>query len=663
MKLGKKIINFINSFRKPLWFQWSLFPKEGNPPTHSVLEILIYILICFICYFLYYGFNEIPYSTYNLNIDKLSYVRSVNSVITEDTTYYFHYQVSEVDLTIPRTTMEINDTIDVYNTKIWEDSLEIKGINHISEETDTLIQTGLTPYWNAILDFYAPYGHEIVRLLKYNHDKHYDNSICESLKGMLSETEGHRFPFDRLKVRDPNKWMHRYYFGLSSNISKKEKEKVVKQWEDSMDEHDFSTQIHGIKKEGDRLLYYIDHYSATNTLHNYVENGSIRIWDSSPLVSYVSLQPPGWFNLYDISQGWFDIRLNTQTIDSVALTINFVGATEFFPMNPEPDEKGSNYIMFVDPYKIHQIRKKGLVFFAKFKELENRQNIRCFAVTAIFSGLLIVLITFFVLGLYRAPRIIRKTARYDDMQKWFAYQRRHNANVFDVFFKDKENISDENIMNVIKDVVKFFDLPLPVIQDKCESIAKIMTSENGNECEVYYDWKLMEKAGINNTDTLRLSFAHELSHQVLYNTRFLLFENELWVQELAADMLVGAFSAIGDDVATGKYKYVLRQLPASMTHPNGSLRAAIVEYGREYITRLREQQNKVSNIQEVLKGLPAFVYEHYQELHESWDDVQLEDEEEDCPVEPPPIDYESLPDTNLLKQYYMKYKKDKEDDI
>ena len=246
---------------------------------------------------------------------------------------------------------------------------------------------------------------------------------------------------------------------------------------------------------------------------------------------------------------------------------------------------------------------------------------------------------------------------------WFAHLRKHNANIFDVFFKDKENISDNDIVITIKDVATFFGLPMPAISDKCSTIAEVMTSDNAVECELFYSRQMMEKAGINNIDTLRLSLVHELSHQVLYKTRFLLFENELWVQELAADMLVGAFSAIGNDVATGKYKYVLRQLPASMTHPDGSLRAAIVEYGREYITRLRERQNKVSNIQEVLKGLPAFVYEHYQELKESWDDLQLEEEQENSPTVTAPINYESLPETNLLKQYYMKYKKDKEDDI
>lgn len=252
---------------------------------------------------------------------------------------------------------------------------------------------------------------------------------------------------------------------------------------------------------------------------------------------------------------------------------------------------------------------------------------------------------------------------YEDTERWLAYLRRHNVNIFNVFFKDKDNISDDDIIATIKDVATFFGLPIPTISDKCSTIAEVMTSDNATECELFYSKQILEKAGINNIDTLRLSLVHELSHQILYNTRFLLFENELWVQELAADMMVGAFSAMGNDVATGKYKYVLRQLPASMTHPDGTLRAVIVEYGREYITKLGDQQKEVNNIQEVLKGLPAFVYSHYQELQESWDNVRWEDEQEESLVEAAPIDYESLPNTNLIKQYYLKHKGSKEDEI
>ena len=253
-------------------------------------------------------------------------------------------------------------------------------------------------------------------------------------------------------------------------------------------------------------------------------------------------------------------------------------------------------------------------------------------------------------------------SQYDDMHRWLAYLRRHNANIFDVFFKDVETISNDDIIATAEGVAKFFDLSVPILHEKCETIAEVMVGDQKTECELYYNWQLMEKAGINNSDTLLLFVVHELSHQLLHQTRFLLFENELWMQELAADMIVGAFSTIGTDVATGKYKYVLKQLPASLSHPNGKFRAAIVEYGREYATTLKER-GELNGIQNVLQGLPAFIYSHYRELKESWSAVRMEDVADGDDVEAISIDYESLPDTNLLKQYYLKNVKSKKNEI
>lgn len=254
-----------------------------------------------------------------------------------------------------------------------------------------------------------------------------------------------------------------------------------------------------------------------------------------------------------------------------------------------------------------------------------------------------------------------------DSMFWVKFVRRHKAGIIDALFLDKDyDIKKEDIIGTIKQVADFFELPVPVIRERAETMAEVMTSENATECELYYNWREMEKSGINNREALKLAFLHELSHQYLYKTRFLLFENELWIQELAADLLVGGFSVLNGDVATGKYKYVVSTQKASLTHPDGKLREEIVVYGREYVEQLLRQK-RYSGIEDILSGFPAFVYSHYQELEESWDNISLEDalEEQKKPVEHTPIDYESLPDTNLLKQYWLKHKnnKTKEDDI
>ena len=247
-----------------------------------------------------------------------------------------------------------------------------------------------------------------------------------------------------------------------------------------------------------------------------------------------------------------------------------------------------------------------------------------------------------------------------DPMFWVKFVRRHKAGIIDALFLDKDyDIKEDDIKVTIKQVADFFELPVPVIKERAETIAEVVTSENAAECELYYNWRKMEKSGINNREALKLAFLHELSHQYLYKTRFLLFENELWIQELAADLLVGGFSVLNGDVATGKYKYVVSTQKASLTHPDGKLREKIVVYGREYVEQLLRQK-RYSGIKDILTGLPAFVYSHYQELQESWEAISLEDmmKDEEKPVERP-IDYESLPETNLLKQYWLKHKDDK----
>ena len=58
-------------------------------------------------------------------------------------------------------------------------------------------------------------------------------------------------------------------------------------------------------------------------------------------------------------------------------------------------------------------------------------------------------------------------------QQWLTYIRRHNANFFDVFFKDLENITDADFIIVIKEIATFFGISVPVLQDKCSTILEI----------------------------------------------------------------------------------------------------------------------------------------------------------------------------------------------
>ena len=115
---------------------------------------------------------------------------------------------------------------------------------------------------------------------------------------------------------------------------------------------------------------------------------------------------PGWFTLHDISQGYYNIELHSASIDSIHLTIDFVGAVSLWP-SVEPDVMRGTSISYTDPFKILKIRNEGLQLYFESKELANKQTIRVFAVTALLSGLVIILITFLILGCHRGLRAMK----------------------------------------------------------------------------------------------------------------------------------------------------------------------------------------------------------------------------------------------------------------
>ena len=239
---------------------------------------------------------------------------------------------------------------------------------------------------------------------------------------------------------------------------------------------------------------------------------------------------------------------------------------------------------------------------------------------------------------------------YDSIE-WMKHTRRHTANVFNALFFDQESIGDDDIVSIIADVADFFSLPLPVISDKCETFAEILLREDSDKVELSYNIEMLRKVGINNKDAFTLCFVHEVVHQVLLSYQFELFCNERWIQELAADLTAGLY-AESHSLATGKFLYALSRQRYSITHPDGALRKEIVEYGRSYLAHMSDDGEKL--IQTVVKSMPAFVYTHYDMLRQDWDEALSEFE--GWPSKPKPIDIETLPDSNLIKQAVIKYK-------
>ncbi|WP_300761898.1 hypothetical protein [uncultured Parabacteroides sp.] len=239
------------------------------------------------------------------------------------------------------------------------------------------------------------------------------------------------------------------------------------------------------------------------------------------------------------------------------------------------------------------------------------------------------------------------------MNKWMKHTRRHEANIFNALFYDQEAVNEEAVHTILSRVASFFDLPIPLLHGQCESMAKIMTSDDANQCELYYNMRMLNDVGINNLDAMHLCLVHEMAHQVLRDYKFRLFHNEKWIQELAADLIVGAYSQI-HDIASGKYKYAVSIQKASLTHPDGLLRKSVIDFSRQSYELSSE--GRLETIHQSLRTLPYFIFSHFDELRKGWNQVCDE-------LEHPPVvqrtNIEDLPDSNLLKQMVLKYKQQK----
>ncbi len=131
-----------------------------------------------------------------------------------------------------------------------------------------------------------------------------------------------------------------------------------------------------------------------------------RVWFLPPGWKYLStmISKPSWFSFEDISQQYYEIKLRTYDIDSTTLSVDFCGVAEFSQMIPEPDEVGMSSVVFTDFDKIEQIERDGLKFHARFKEVENMQQIRLFLLTSVMAGIIIIIIVFIIMSLYKIHR-------------------------------------------------------------------------------------------------------------------------------------------------------------------------------------------------------------------------------------------------------------------
>lgn len=242
---------------------------------------------------------------------------------------------------------------------------------------------------------------------------------------------------------------------------------------------------------------------------------------------------------------------------------------------------------------------------------------------------------------------------YEESMRWQKFMRRHQANVFNAFFYDKENVSSDDVDRIITDIASFFGVSTPEVNTCCETCANIVIGDSkNNNCEMSYNMQMLGSAGINNTDAFILCFVHEMAHKVLHKVNFMLFKNERWVQELAADLVVGIY-ADNHGLATGKYKYAVSNEKSCVTHPDGRIRVEVIDYGRKYFEKVNRKV--IDYVSETIKIMPAFIYGHYIQLLDDWEKVVYDVMHiNDVTHEKYRSDIMELPDDNLIKQAVIK---------
>ena len=95
------------------------------------------------------------------------------------------------------------------------------------------------------------------------------------------------------------------------------------------------------------------------------------------------------FSKHDISQSNYFIKMQLPSYKKGdGLKIDFGGATDFSATYPSPDRIDMSSLFYSDVEKLKIIAEKGLIFNAKFRELESLQMIRLFFITTLLGFLI-----------------------------------------------------------------------------------------------------------------------------------------------------------------------------------------------------------------------------------------------------------------------------------
>lgn len=372
---------------------WNLYPEEPIK-LHSVVEMIIFALIFGVCLYLFVRWNTIPVREIEIRVEHIS--PELDSA----------YQKScSIRMTIPMTSQDdfVQDTVPLTILSGKYDKASVRNsFAYISFINDSLRHNknshsgiGITSD-DKVTKFVESYGltfYEYYNVYK-NSDKDLDSLYDAQIK-IDNSQKGKPLRYIWCEQTMP-------YGGFSNNIFRNQNLAN-------------KTDSYGLTSYRTEKISYDRFFTCANGTGEYASSvytlnmkSSTHWYDfmdiTAPFSTGTPMETPRWGRLEDISQAYYNLKINSVTADSINLKIDFVGVTDFSYMNPMPDKISMSSIEFNDPVKIFKIRANGLRFHAHFKELDNWQVIRLFVVTAIMSGLFITFIGFFILIYFKFRR-------------------------------------------------------------------------------------------------------------------------------------------------------------------------------------------------------------------------------------------------------------------
>ena len=387
---------WIHSLNPKKWFKWHCFPEPEKTNLISIYEIVAYLIIFSFCIYVYKKINEVKYNEEIVEVECFDKERIIETYPELGS----WIPLVHISYKMPMTAVSElkNDTLNL--------TINFGSIHPI----DTLgcLKADYALYRDSVRNNFSYNKEQFLEIIEYFKGNNNINKY-EALVDLPKDKERYlarKAYFDSIvssKSIDENRNICNYYFCCKQSIRNKNKALLYSY---SKQKENEILDVLENTPYGKDTTYFYD-YENYQMEDKYVIQKGIRTGFPYTDVNIpdkygLSLGDPGWFALEDISQSYFNFKIESYSIDMAYLTIDFCGSTEFSKVFPEPDGITMSSISYTNPVKIGHIKHHGITFHARFKELENRQSIRLFFVTAIMSALFTMFIVFIVLGIYKA---------------------------------------------------------------------------------------------------------------------------------------------------------------------------------------------------------------------------------------------------------------------